>query len=70
VVEKAGEEVGDDFFSELLSRSLIEQFNDLATIVAGLNLVAGSISKDVHHFSYNREESTHVTAVTSHCLLF
>ncbi|XP_045825239.1 putative disease resistance RPP13-like protein 1 [Trifolium pratense] len=69
--ENAAEKVGDDYFVELLSRSLIQQYdtqqfvmhdlvNDLATLVSGKSccrLECGDkISKNIRHFSYNQEE--------------
>ena len=68
--ENAAEELGDDYFDEFLSRSLIQQYgrhqffmhdlvNDLATLVSGKScwkLECDKIFKNVRHFSFNQEE--------------
>ncbi|MED6187457.1 hypothetical protein PIB30_076603 [Stylosanthes scabra] len=65
--EKSMEEMGDQYFDELLSRSIIQQegecyvmhdlINDLATVVSGksCNRFEGSeITESIRHFSYSR----------------
>ncbi|KAL1346394.1 putative disease resistance RPP13-like protein 1 isoform X1 [Arachis hypogaea] len=65
--EKSMEEMGNQYFDELLSRSIIQQegecyvmhdlINDLATVVSGksCNRFEGSeITESVRHFSYSR----------------
>jgi hypothetical protein len=72
MLEKAEEEVGNEYFNELLSRSLIEQLNDdtdrekfamhclvhdLATIVSGKSCnKLESGGGRIHHFLYHQEE--------------